>query len=339
MTNFSQDFLLQLLTFVVLLCVLFCLKKMLMGRFSPYLNEVLKKTSVFLIALTLFSILLPTLPAQESCLPLLPRAGLIAFALQLGIWGNLLLPWLLKNALLSRRLSQASIKSVLPILTLFAKALFWVLILLFVINNLGFDVTALVTGLGIGGIAIALAAQNVLGDFFACISIILDRPFLHGEYIEVQGITGSVQDIGLKTTRIQSNTGEEVIFGNSELLKATIRNHSRTKERRIELNLTLSVLTAEDRWEEITSLLVQTIHEMEGVRFDRASLTSYTPQALIYQVMFYSNDPSPAAVMERQQSFIAALAKKLKEKDLHFADPTIPIILEQRQKGANTIQP
>jgi len=101
------------------------------------------------------------------------------------------------------------------------------------LSNLGIDVTALVAGLGVGGIAIALAAQNILGDLFSSLSIVIDKPFVVGDFIEVDTFIGTVEHVGLKTTRIRSNTGEQIVISNGDLLKTRIRNYKRMEERRI----------------------------------------------------------------------------------------------------------
>ena len=117
--------------------------------------------------------------------------------------------------------------SALGLLTFLGRALVWILAFLLFLDNLGVDITALVAGLGVGGVAVALAVQNVLGDLFASLSIILDRPFVVGDFIIVDQLMGTVEHIGIKTTRIRSISGEQVIVSNSDLLQARIRNYKR----------------------------------------------------------------------------------------------------------------
>jgi small-conductance mechanosensitive channel len=156
----------------------------------------------------------------------------IAVLIQVGIWGHFLAARLVSYYLTQKGGGNEFVSGI-GVLTVIARVLVWMGIVLLILDNLGFNITTLVAGLGIGGIAIALAAQHILGDLFASLSILLDKPFRVGESIIVGDMLGSVEYIGLKTTRIRSLSGEELVLGNSDLLSSRIRDYETMRERRV----------------------------------------------------------------------------------------------------------
>jgi hypothetical protein len=159
--------------------------------------------------------------------------GTIALILQIAIWGNGLISFWFKSYAEQKADSDISSRTTIAAFSFVARATLWVMLALVALNRLGYDVTALITGLGVGGIAIALAVQNILGDLFGALAIVVDKPFVVGDSISVDTVSGTVEHIGLKTTRLRSVSGEQVIFSNADLLKSRIRNHNRMQERRV----------------------------------------------------------------------------------------------------------
>src|SRR5439155_25724457 len=150
-----------------------------------------------------------------------------------------------------------------------AKMVLWSLVVILALENLNINVTPLITGLGIGGIAVALAAQNVLGDLFASLSIVLDKPFVLGDVISVGTDTGTVEKIGLKTTRLRSLSGEQLIFANADLLKSRIRNLKRMYQRRVVFSLSVAYGTPREKLAAIPQMVREIVEALQSTRFDR----------------------------------------------------------------------
>jgi small-conductance mechanosensitive channel len=187
---------------------------------------------------------------------------------------------------------------------------------------MGIDITALVAGLGVGGIAVALAAQNILGDLFASWSIVLDKPFLVGDFIIIDGYSGTVEHIGLKTTRLRSLTGEQLIFSNSDLLKCRIRNYKRMQERRIVFSFGVLYETPLEKLKEIPGIVKDIITSIENTRFDRAHFASYGNYSLNFEVVYYVLSSDYTVYMDIQQKINLALFEEFQKKDIVFAYPT-----------------
>jgi small-conductance mechanosensitive channel len=203
----------------------------------------------------------------------------------------------------------------------------WSIILLVVLDNLGFKVTTLLTGLGVGGIAVALALQNVLGDVFASLSIILDKPFVIGDFLTVGEYMGTVQRIGLKTTRMKSLTGEELVFSNNDLLASRIRNYGRMTERRIVFAVGVTYQTPRAKLEKIPAILRAAVEAQDKCRFDRAHFKSYGDFAIIYEVVYYVVVPDYNQYMDVQQAINLSAHEQFEKEGIEFAYPTQTIFL------------
>ncbi|MEO1076524.1 MAG: mechanosensitive ion channel family protein [Bacteroidota bacterium] len=202
--------------------------------------------------------------------------------------------------------------------------------LLLILSNLGVEVTALVASLGIGGIAVALAAQNILGDLFAALSIVLDKPFVVGDFLSVGEFLGSVEKVGLKTTRLRSLSGEQLIFANSDLVKSRVRNFKRMEERRIVFSFGVTYQTTAAQLEAIPEW-VRAIAEAEPhVRFDRAHFKQFGASSLDFEVVYYVTDPDFAVYMDRQQAINLAIVRKFEDEGIDFAYPTQTLYLHGR---------
>ncbi|MBW2720565.1 MAG: mechanosensitive ion channel family protein, partial [Deltaproteobacteria bacterium] len=181
------------------------------------------------------------------------RVMIVATILQAGIWLSTALKIWLENY--RKDETDGANRMTMNALSLLGRIALWATVLLLILDNLGIDVTALVAGLGIGGIAIALAVQNVLSDLFASLSIVLDKPFVLGDFVVVGDMAGSVENIGIKTTRIRSISGEQLIFSNADLLNSRIRNFGRMTERRVVFSLGVTYQTSAEKLEQIPRLI------------------------------------------------------------------------------------
>jgi small-conductance mechanosensitive channel len=197
------------------------------------------------------------------------------------------------------------------------------------LDNLGVNVTALVTGLGVGGIAVALAVQNVLGDLFASLSIVLDKPFVLGDFVVVDDLLGSVEHIGLKTTRLRSLWGEQVVFSNSDLLKSRLRNFGRMAERRVSLDIGVTYQTPRAVLQAIPAIIREAIEEQVATRFDRSHFKGFGDSALTFESVYYVLSPDYNRYMDIQQAINLRIYERFESQGIGFAYPTQTVFLER----------
>lgn len=198
----------------------------------------------------------------------------------------------------------------------------WVMASLFLLSNYGVNVTSLVASLGIGGIAIALALQTVLGDLFSSFSIFLDKPFVVGDFIKVGEDTGTVKKIGVKTTRLTTLLGEELVIPNSELTAHRIQNFRRMERRREVLLLGVTYETAAELLEQIPGKMQHIIDEIDGATFDRSHFASYGDSALQFETVYYIDSPDYARYMDVKQMINLEIFRVFGELGIEFAYPT-----------------
>lgn len=211
------------------------------------------------------------------------------------------------------------------------RVVLWALGILFVLQNLGVEVTSLIAGLGIGGVAIALAAQSVLGDLFSALSIYFDKPFVKGDFIIFGDYMGSVQKVGMKTTRIKSLSGEEIIVSNSELTSSKLRNYGRMKERRVVFGLDLTYGTSVEQLQKTVGWVKEIIARQDKVRFDRVHFKSLGEYSLGFEVVYYVLDKDYGLYMDIQQAILLQIKKKLDDEGVEMAFPTQTIYAKQSQ--------
>lgn len=242
--------------------------------------------------------------------------------LQFGIWAGHVVSFALTRLLNQRGTSDSSRKALANVFGFLSRLVLWSLLLLLALANLGVDVTAAVAGLGVGGIAIALALQNVLSDLFASLTIILDKPFEIGDAIVIGDFSGTVEEIGLKTTRLRSVSGEQIIVANSDMLGSRIRNYKRMQERRLVFSLGVTYQTPPERLEAIPQLLSEIVTRDGACTFDRAYFKSFGDFALIFEVVCSVNSPELADANAAQHRINLAIAKRFAAEKIDFAYPT-----------------
>lgn len=193
---------------------------------------------------------------------------------------------------------------------------------LFVLSNLGLDVSSLLTGIGIGGIAIALAVQNILGDLFSALAILLDQPFIVGDFIVAGEYRGKVEKIGIKTTRIRSLKGEEIVIPNKELTASVIQNFRRMEKRRVAFEVGVEYETPVTKLREIPAIIEGVLSGLENVFFKRASLIKMTDYALVFEVVYELVPKDYALYVKRQQEIILGLLEAFNKHEIKIAYPT-----------------
>ena len=213
------------------------------------------------------------------------------------------------------------------------RLMIWLALILIALDNLGVNIKTLIAGLGISGIAVALAVQNILGDLFASLSIVLDKPFVIGDFIIVNDYLGTVENVGLKTTRIRSLSGEQLVFSNGDLLKSRIRNFKRMYERRVVFSIGVLYQTPYEKLRLIPKMIREIIENQEPVRFDRAHFKEYGDYSLKFEIVYWIHSPDYNIYMDIQQAINLEIYKKFEESDIAFAYPTQTLLLEQSAKG------
>ena len=230
------------------------------------------------------------------------------------------------------RLKARSLKGAMIIVKLTVYSFGAVLIL----NNLGVDVTALITGLGITGIAVALAAQKILGDLFNYFTIVLDKPFEEGDFIVFGDFAGTVEHIGLKSTRIRSLSGEEIVVSNTNLIDEKIQNFKRMKSRRVVFKFGVIYETPLDKLRKIPDIVKEVIQSIDGTTFDRCHFVNFGDFSLDFEAVYYVNDSDYLHYMNIHQSINLGIAERFEKEGISFAYPTQVIYLNNSSAEQNS---
>lgn len=208
------------------------------------------------------------------------------------------------------------------LVTLIARIVLWSLGILFVLSNLGIEVTSLIAGLGIGGIAVAFALQGVLGDLFASFSLYFDKPFRIGDFIVIGTDKGTVEKIGIKTTRIRTLQGEELVVSNAELTASRVQNFKKMEERRISSQFGITYETPQERIKEVPGIVTRIFESIDGARLDRVHFSTFGDSALIFELVYYVESSDYTEFMDVQQQFNFDLMERFAELGIEFAYPT-----------------
>ena len=253
----------------------------------------------------------------------------IALFIQGGLWLNGIGQfWIKEESKRRRKIDPATVTTV-SAMGFVGRLVLWALVAILMLDNLGFDVTALVAGLGVGGIAVALALQNILGDLFASLSIVLDKPFAVGDFLIIDEHMGAVENVGLKTTRIRSLSGEQLVFSNADLLKSRIRNYGRMFERRVVFKFGVTYQTPRDKLKKIPVMVRETIEAQDKVRFDRAHFQAYGASSLDFEIVYYVLSPDYNQYMDIQQAVNLGIHERFEQEGISFAYPTQTVYVHQ----------
>jgi small-conductance mechanosensitive channel len=245
----------------------------------------------------------------------------ISFAIQGALWARELL-----LALLDRRAAESedsdSFDSAVNIMRVLVNVVVWALATILILDNLGVNVTALVAGLGVGGIAIGFAAQGIFGDLFAALAILFDRPFKVGEAISYGGNTGTVEAIGLKTTRVRALSGEQLIVSNAKLLDQQISNLKRITERRVLFTIGVIYQTSPDMMEAIPGEIEAIVAARPRCRFDRCFFVAFSESSLDFEIVYHVTEPELEVMMAERHAIGLAIIRRFAELRIEFAYPT-----------------
>ncbi len=292
--------------------------------------------TVFLLIVAAFVATL-VLDLPTSWERLTRRVMAVALIVQAGLWAAAALTGWLANYRRQKMEDDPAAATTVSAIGFVGKLLLWSAVLLVTLQNLGVDVTALVAGLGVGGIAVALAAQNILGDLFASMSIVLDKPFVLGDFVVVGDFAGSIEFIGLKTTRIRSLSGEQLVFSNADLLTSRLRNFGRMQERRILFTVGVIYQTSRQQLDRIPRILRDAVESVDQARFDRAHFKAFGPSSLDFEVVYYVQVPDYNAYMDAQQAINLKVFDGFAAEGIEFAYPTQTLFIEQPELAKRAV--
>jgi small-conductance mechanosensitive channel len=310
----------------------------LSGRTSTHMDDVLADAvrstrGWFMLVAALFAgSLLLLLP--EGLRAVVQQITVLTLLFQLGVWGRVAIRSQVEHYSARKLEEDAAGVTTVRALGFLATLLLGSVLVLMALANLGIDITALVAGLGIGGVAIALAVQSILGDLFASLSIVLDKPFVYGDFIVVDDLKGTVEHIGLKTTRLRSLSGEQLVFSNSDLLGSRIRNFKRMYERRVEFSVGVVYQTPTDKLERIPAILRAIVERHSDLRFDRAHLKELGASSLNFEVVYFVLRSEYNHFMDRQQEICLQIFRVFEEEGIDFAYPTQTVFLARSPDSA-----
>jgi small-conductance mechanosensitive channel len=295
----------------------------------PILLAVVRRTKwLFLFIFALFIGLL-FIEIPTSSRRIINSIVIVSLVIQIGLWAAIALKVMIEQYRQKQLEKDPASITTLNLLNFIGRITIWSIVLLLVLDNLGFNITTLVAGLGVGGIAVALAMQTILGDLFASLSIVLDKPFVVGDFLVVGDLLGSVEYVGLKTTRLRSLSGEQLIFSNSDLLKSRIRNFGRMYERRVQFDIGVTYQTPREKLIKIPEIIRQAVEKQDKTRFDRSHFKEYGDFALIFESVYYVIGADYNLYMDIQQSINLHVHERFEQEGIEFAYPTQTLFIQK----------
>ena len=274
-----------------------------------------------------------TLTFSDRVQHLVSNGLLLLILIQVGLWAGSTVHFYLETKQAERGADRVFAGS-LDIINFVARLIVWSLLTLVALDNFGVNITALLAGLGVGGVAVALALQNVLGDLFASLSIALDKPFVVGDTLVIDTYIGKVEHIGIKTTRLRSENGEQIILSNADILKSRVRNNGRAAELRAVASLRVAYGTPLEKVKAIPKLLESIVEEYPHARFERCHLKTLGETALLFELTYFVRQPSVNPLLDLQQAVNFRILDEFERRGVDFAYPTQRLLLESQSTPA-----
>ncbi|MCB9799468.1 MAG: mechanosensitive ion channel family protein [Candidatus Omnitrophica bacterium] len=292
------------------------------AKLDDYLLSMAEKTILPLLYVGAFYLAVLHLSFPTSVDKTIKTIYVILIFLQLTRLAALAVSLLLKYTWLKKEQSAGRRAETPPTILWIIKTMIWSVGFILLLDNLGFNVSAVVAGLGIGGVAIALAAQTILGDLFNYFVIFFDKPFEEGDFIIIDDYLGEIEKIGIKTTRIRSLGGEQIVFGNSDLTSSRVRNYKRMQRRRILFSVGIVYQTTVEQMKRATQIIQQVIEGIEGTVFDRCHFKNFGDFSLNIETVYFilSNDYN--RYMDVQQQINLSVMDAFAKEGIDFAYPT-----------------
>lgn len=319
---------------------LWVVRKLIASRYQRYAsahNPTVLRLLAYLIGNTKQILFLAiAIDAAQESLTFTPRIQhfvsnvvLMLILIQVGLWAGRSVRFYLEMKEAERGADRVFAGS-LDIINFVSRVTIWSLLVLVALDNFGVNITALLAGLGVGGVAVALALQNVLGDLFASLSIALDKPFVVGDSLTIDTYIGKVEHIGIKTTRLRSESGEQIILSNADILKSRVRNNGRAPEMRILAALRVPYATPRDSVKAIPKLLEGIVREHDQARFERCHLKTLGESALLFELSYFVRDPAVNSLLDLQQAVNFRILEEFERLGVQFAYPSQLVMLAQQ---------
>lgn len=294
--------------------------------------DLLNRTKFLIVVVVAGWISLRSVVLPDSVSALVDAVLKIVVLLQAGIWLVAVLRYLIDRFLRVRFADDPSVLTSLGALRVVGTILIWVLLALTALATFGVEVGALLAGLGVGGIAVALAVQGVLSDLFGALSIILDKPFQVGDYIVFGDSEGTVEHVGLRTTRVRALSGEQLVVANSDLLSSRIQNFGRMDQRRVRFVIGVEYGTPRSTLERIPALLQEAVDRTPDTRFDRAHLRTFADSAVEFEVVYYMDKPDFVTMLDAQEQVNLAIYDAFGAEGIEFAFPSRTVYVRQPEE-------
>ncbi len=303
-------------------------------RFDDFLFLASKRTWVYLGLAAAILTALTLLKTQPNFAPVARATALLLGLIQVALWGSSGI-----NLYVSHRVEEAGeegprVAATMNTISIIVKVVLWAVLLLTALDNMpGLEINTLIASLGIGSIAVALAVQNILEDLFAALAIMFDKPFEIGDFINVGDYSGTVEHVGIKSTRLRSLTGEQLVLSNSDLLDSRIRNYKRMKRRRCVFSLGVAVDTPYNKLKQIPDILREIITALPEIEFDRAHFTAFGNYTLDFEVVYFVPSPDYALFMDAQQAINLEIYRRFEEEGIELPYPT-QVVVVKPQSGS-----
>jgi small-conductance mechanosensitive channel len=344
--NSFADWLIAATLFVAVWSGLWIVRKTIGSRYKGY-SSARNPTAIRLIAYLIGNtkqvlFIAVALDAAQGMLTFPPRIErivqnivLLLVLVQVGLWAARTLRFYLATKEAERGADQVFLGS-LDIINFVAGMLIWSLVILVALDNFGVNITALLAGLGVGGVAVALALQNVLGDLFASLSIALDKPFVVGDSLVIDTFVGKVEHIGIKTTRLRSESGEQIILSNADILKSRVRNQGRAPELRALTTIRVAYGTPIEKLKAIPALLERIVCEHSQARFERCHLKTLGDSSLFFELSYFVRQPSTNPLLDLQQAVNFRILDEFRDLGVDFAYPAQLVVLDRLESNARS---
>ncbi|MDD4893739.1 MAG: mechanosensitive ion channel family protein [Candidatus Omnitrophica bacterium] len=298
-------------------------------KFDDFIIKILEKIGLPALYISCFYVSAKTLKLPSGAGTLINALEMIIITFFSARIVVMLAGWGINTYLVKKQQDPTVVRSLDGMLWA-VKILIWVLAVVILLDNLGYKVSTIIAGLGIGGIAVAIAAQALLKDFFSYFSIVFDHPFKIGDFIIIGDFMGTVEYIGIKTTRIRSLGGEQVIFSNTDLTDSRVRNYRLMQKRRVLFRLGVTYQTSLGQLKEIPKIIEEIIKNTKDAAFDRAHFFSYGDFSLIFEVVYFVSSSDYNKYMDIQQEINFAIKEEFEKRGVEFAYPTQTLFVSKQ---------
>ncbi|OGS34343.1 MAG: hypothetical protein A2474_00720 [Elusimicrobia bacterium RIFOXYC2_FULL_34_12] len=340
--NTLQDYLITLFLFIGLTLLLFIFKKILLkyvkrislktkNDFDDFFVGIFEHINFIFFVFIAFYISLKSININKTLDKVIALIFILTLTIKIVQILQLFLAYCIKKIYLKDETDTAT-KDTLNTIIKILSGVLWTGGIVFILDNIGINISAIVAGIGITGVAVALAAQAILGDLFSSFAIFIDKPFKVGDFVIIDDFLGTIEHIGIKTTHIRSLHGELLIFSNSDLTKSRIKNYKRMESRRIAFKIGVTYQTPSEKLKQIPQFITDIIKNIEKTKLDRVHFFSYGDFSLIYEIVYYIFSSDYNLYMDIQQKINLSIKEIFDKESIEFAYPTQTLFVVKQFK-------